>query len=392
MANPPRNDRGLRFGEGSVHVRSGTKVQARWNDGAKTRARTFTADTIDEARDMAEDFLRAMARERRSGRYVSPSDLTVTDILKEYQGRGKQRWSTNTQATYGLLARKHIEPHIGKRRIIDLTPRILQLWIDTLAGTSLSPAVIENAKIVVSGACREAVQLGVIPVNPALGLRLPTRKKVEMPTWSGEDVRAVMAACEPELWMRTFYTVALTTGMRPGELRALMWKDIDLEAARLQCRRSMTRDASFKAIVGDQTKSGRTRVIAIPGETVFALKAFQQAQRTRRVAHIDWRATDIVFDGGNGAFVPLTTLENRHRAICAAANVERIRLHDLRHTSATLMIEADVHPKIISDILGHSSIAITMDRYAHVSTELQRTATAKLGDVLSGIMKRRDPA
>lgn len=392
MANPPRNDRGLRFGEGSVHVRGATKVQARWNDGAKTRARTFTADTVDEARDMAEDFLRAMARERRSGRYVSPSDLTVADILKEYQERGKQRWSTNTQATYGLLARRHIEPHIGKRRIIDLTPRILQLWIDTLAGTSLSPAVIENAKIVVSGACREAVQLGVIPVNPALGLRLPTRKKTEMPTWSGEDVRAVMTACEPDLWMRTFYTVALTTGMRPGELRALMWKDIDLDAARLQCRRSMTRDASFKAMVGDQTKSGRTRVIAIPGETVAALKAFQQVQRTRRVAHIDWRATDIVFDGGNGAFVPLTTLENRHRAICSAANVERIRLHDLRHTAATLMIEADVHPKIISDILGHSSIAITMDRYAHVSTELQRTATAKLGDVLSGIMKRRDPA
>ncbi|MGI8486245.1 MAG: tyrosine-type recombinase/integrase, partial [Thermomicrobiales bacterium] len=110
------------------------------------------------------------------------------------------------------------------------------------------------------------------------------------------------------------------------------------------------------------------------------------------LAHGDWHVTDIVFDRGNGAFVPLTTLEKHHRAICAAATVQHIRLHDLRHTAATLLLEADVHPKVVSDILGHSSIAITMDRYAHVSDALQRAATSRLGDVLSGETQQRNPA
>lgn len=385
-------DRGLRFGEGSVLVRGETKVQARWPDGGRMRAKTFTAATVGEARDLAEDHLRKIARDKRSGRYVPPSELTVEGLMAEYLERGKQRWSTNTQASYALLVRRWIIPGIGMQRVVELTTRYLQTWFDGLVRDGQQPSQVNNIRIILSGAFREAVRLGTLATNPVTGIRTPTRRKTVLSTWSAPDVRAVLAACAGDVWMHTFYTVALTTGMRPGELRALMWKDIDLEAGRIQCRRSMTRDASFRAMVGDQTKSGRTRVIAIPGETVIALKSVQQDQRTRRIAHADWQATDIVFDRGSGTFIALTTLETRHRAICAAAKVQHIRLHDLRHTAATLLLEADVHPKVVSDILGHSSIAITMDRYAHVSDALQRAATSRLGDVLRGETKRQNPA
>lgn len=384
--------RTVRYGDGFLTPRGPAKVQARWKDGTKTRGKTFDADTLEAAWDLAEDHLRKISRDKRDGRYTSPSDLTVAQILGEYRERGASRWSANTQATYKLLATKHIVPYIGKRKIVDVTPRVLQLWIDDLGKTGLSPAVIENAKIVVSGACREAVQMGVIPTNPAIGLRLPARKKSQMPTWTADEVRAVIAACGNDLWMRTYYTVALTTGMRPGELRALMWKDVDIEQARLHCRRSMTRDASFRAMVGDQTKSGRTRVIALPMETIAILQEMRKDQVRRQVAHANWQKADLIFDRGDGRFMALTTLERRHQLTIETAKVTRIRLHDLRHTAATLLLEADVHPKIVSDILGHSSIAITMDRYVHVSTDLQRTATEKLGNVLSAGSKRSEPA
>lgn len=381
MTTPTRT---VRYGDGYLTERGPTKVQARWKDGDKTRAKTFTAETLDAAWDAAEDHLRQIARDRRDGRYESPSDLTVTQLVKEYRDRGKSRWSTNTQATYRLLAEKHVLPYIGKRKVIDLTPRILQLWIDDLRKTDLSSAVIENAKIVLSGACREAVQMGVIPTNPALNLRLPARKKTQMATWSAQEVRDIIRACGEDLWMRTFYTVALTTGMRPGELRALMWRDIDFEETRVQCRRSMTRDASFRAMVGDQTKSGRTRVIAIPDETVSALKLLRDHQEQREKRHDQWQATGVVFDRGDGRFMPLTTLETRHDAIQTRAGVKRIRLHDLRHTFSTLALQQGANIKVISDILGHSSIAITMDTYVHTDVGMHRSVVNALGSLMDG--------
>ncbi|HEU0164618.1 MAG TPA: tyrosine-type recombinase/integrase [Thermomicrobiales bacterium] len=397
MTKPSRT---LRYGDGFLTQRGDATVQARWKDGPKMRAKTFRGETLEHAWEQAEDHLRQIARDRRDGRYTSPSDLTIKQLLEEYRDRGATRWSMNTQATYGQLVTTHIVPHLGSRRIIDLTPRMVQLWIDGLHKQGLSAAVIENAKIVLSGACREAVQMGIMRMNPTSGLRLPAKPKSRMPTWTSAEVYSVLTAISEiewrkpyvELWMRTFYTLAITTGMRPGELRALMWKDVDLEDGRLTCHRSMTRDPNFKTIVGEQTKGGRARVIAIPEETVAILKEYRRAQVTRRLGAIGWFNTGIVLDRGNGNHIPLTTLENRHKQVIAHAGVTSIRLHDLRHTAATLLLEADAHPKIVSDLLGHSSIAITMDRYVHVSTDLQRSATNVLGSIISGTNKGQKPA
>jgi len=381
MTTPPKPV--VRYGDGSITVRGETTVQARWLDNGTHRAKTFRRDSIEEAMDAAEDHLRKIARDRRDGRYVSPSSLTVRHIVEEYAERGASRWSTNTQATYGLIIRKQIVPHLGNTKIVDLTPRTVQLWIDRLGKEKLSASLIENAKIVLSGACRDAVQMGIIPVNPTTGVRLPKRTTKRMPTWKPAEVQTMLAACGDDLQMRTFYILALTTGMRPGELRGLKWQDSDLAKKRLTCERTFTRDAKFRAVLGTTTKSGRDRVIALADETAKALTSWKTAQDARKQEYgKGWHNEGFVFDRGNGEFWHANTVEHKHARLQEKAKVTKIRLHDLRHTAATLMVEADVHPKVIADILGHSSIAITMDRYAHPGIEMQRKGINALGAVV----------
>lgn len=381
----------IKRGDGWIVVRTlrtGEKrYQARWRNGATVRSKTF------RTRDEASDHLRKIGRAIREGSYTPDSRLTVEEVVTDYLRRGRQRWSANTLATYTLLHRQQITPHIGKRRVVELTPRLVQLWIDGLVSLSLSPSLIENARTVLSGALAEATRLGIVNQNPVQGVKVPTRRAKPMETWSIEQVQRVLAATDDQLQLHAYYLLALMTGMRPGELRALHWEDIELDRIDrhghpdpiVTCRRSMTRDEHFRTIVGVETKTARNRVIAISARVVAGLKRLQQEQRIRQIAHPAWQATGLVFDRGDGSFLARQSLQNMHVRAATAAGVPRIRLHDLRHTYATIELENGTSPKIVSERMGHSSITITLDRYTHVSADLQRAAAAAMEQRIANI-------
>lgn len=356
--------------------------QARWHDGARWRAKTFS--TLDDA----EDHLRTIGRKRRAGHSVAVSDLTVRELVEGYIDRGRRRWSTNTVATYSLLLRQQIVPSLGSVRIVDLTPVRVQRWIDALAG-EVSAAVVENARTVLSGACREAVRLGLIPANPVADTRAPARPRAAKVTWTADEIERVLDTVANNVRQHAFYLVALTTAIRPGELRALQWGDIDFDAGVMQVRRTMTRTEEYRHIVGETTKTSRTRAIALPAETVTALRRLRIDQRERRLAATAWNDRDLVFDRGDGNPLAQQSVATMHRRICEAAEVRRIRLHDLRHTAATQMLRANVHPKVVADVLGHSSVTTTLDIYSHVDVSMQRSAIETLADT---IVRRRSRA
>lgn len=371
----------IRRGDGFVTERpqrDGTvRFQARWREddpqrGVVWRARTFTT------REAAEDHLRQLGRDRRAGRYVPESRLTISGLVEEYLERGRHRWSASTVAAYRQLAASHITPHLGSRRVVDLTPRMVQSWIDTLVRSGLSASTVNNARIVLSGACKEATRLGVIGANPVAGVRIPKRARVTRTAWTREEAATVLETVRDDVLLHAYYLTALTSGMRPGELRALQWGDIDTARGTIHCQRTMTRDERFSPIVGTGTKTGRTRHIAVPQETVAALALVRREQLARRMAAAAWHDTGLVFDRGDGRYLPLTTLDRWHRDVIARAGVRPIRLHDLRHSAATLLLEAGINIKVVSEILGHASITTTLDVYAHVSEDLQREAVELL--------------
>lgn len=379
---PKQRTDGLRYGEGSISARENGTYQARWSErhptGMRQRARTFAT------RDEAEDHLRAIYRQRRDGRYLSPSERTVHDLVTEWLERGRGRWKPATQATYRQRAETHVYPALGTVRAETLTTPRVQHWVDQMVRAGFDASTIDGATRVLSAALREAVQIGVLAHNAAIGIRRPSVQIKEAAVWTREEIADVIGIVAGDPMWSALYRLALTTGMRPGELRALRWSDVDLDARTVTVRRTVTKDAEGRVVIGKTTKTGKPRTIALSASVTDALAAWRSAQRIRQLAHASWHREDLIFDRGNGQLLSLHNWQDHHEALIASAGVQRITLHQLRHTSATQSLEAGEHPKIVSERLGHRSIQTTIDRYSHVSMDLHRAAAESLSDRLFG--------
>lgn len=368
-----------RHGPGTIDERAtagGTvryRARLRLADG---RWRSETHATEDEA----DAWLYETARAIRRGTYTEPSRLTVAEVVREYLDRGVRRWRPSTSATYEQRVRQHLVPALGTVRVVDLTTHRVQAWIDAMDRQGLGPSFVESTARILSGALKEAVRLGVVERNVAVGMRLPAMKRTqrEDQTWTAEQVRRVLVALDGDAQWSALYRLALSTGMRPGELRAVQWRDADLVRGVLHVRRTISRDADWRDRIGTTTKSGRERTVALSPSVVAALRAQRRAQAERQLAHGVWQETGLVFDRGDGGVIAATRWRTRHDRLCARVGVPGIRLHDLRHTAATLLLEHGVHPKVVSDLLGHSSVSMTLDRYSHPSAQLQRSAVDSL--------------
>lgn len=393
-----RDETHLRWGEGWIkeRVRSDgtTAWQAHWVDEGtrvtgqpqKERARSFPT------RDDAEDFLREQLRAKRDGRYTPPSEITVRQLLDDYFMRGAGRWKPNTLYAYRQRAKLYILPHLGETKLTALTTPRLQHWIDGLTRAGRSAVVVRAGVVVIKQALGEAVAIGVMPANPSIGLRLPVVRQARAETWTAPDVARFMAVVGRFPMWNALYRLALTAGLRPGELRALKWGDVDLERGLVQVRRTMSRDADGHVIVGKVTKTGRERSVALAPSVVKALTGWRAAQKIRRIGLKEWSGDAIVFDRGNGLPLDAMVWRHHHRLFAEEAGVAAITLHELRHTTATLELEAGTHPLIVSQRLGHSTIAITLDRYSHVSSALQREAADALDARLFGEEDAADDA
>lgn len=232
----------------------------------------------------------------------------------------------------------------------------------------------ELAVVLLRAALTQALDDGLLLVNPALGLKPPRREPAEMRALSPNECRALLRAARGDR-LCALYVVAIATGMRRGELFALRWSDVDLRRGVLRVVRSYDPHTATMGPV--KTRSGR-RQIALAPDTVAALRAHRDRQR------LEGLPAELVFAGPEGG--PLNPDRVRRGSFlplqAAAKIAPPVRFHDLRHTAATLMLGAGVHPKIVSERLGHASIGITMDQYQHVAPTMQREAAAKVSRLL----------
>lgn len=330
-----------------------TSYIVRWVDrerGARVwRSRSF------RDREEAEDFWHEVATTKRRGTYRSPDALTVGEMVEDYLARGARRWQPATVATYRERARHYIVPPLGHVRLDRLTTVQVQRWVDGLDRAGLAASTIGAAHTVLSGALAEAVRLGLVARNVASGVRLPAVGGTKGQAWTAQEARAVLAEVAAQPRWHALYQVALTTGVRPGELRALRWEDVDWERASLRVRRTVAKaaDGGYTVRAGTKTGPGRTVPLALPA--LAALRVWQKVN-----------AGPYIFSEGQ---TPLRQhiWADMHARICARADVPVIRLHDLRHTAGSLLVERGVPMKVVSDLLGHKSIGTTMDVYVHVT-------------------------
>lgn len=378
--------RKLQWGDGyisMVTLKSGVKkAQARWREpdairGSIQRSRNF--DTWDQAA----DFLRENGRARRDGTYEAESQITLSEAVTEFCNTRleQKKWKSNTYSTNKIFQEKLIDPQLGKKRVTRLRPKEIQTWADQLSKQKAASTVSSTLSIV-RGALKRMVLLGVIPLNPAEPVEVRERTKGEEDAWTLEEVQEILDATRDDPMWHAFYLLGFNTGMRPGELRALRWSDITWEANLVTCARTITKDENGREVVGTTTKTGKPRSLVIGEAVAEALKRWKAIQNEHRLMQGNWQDT-MVFDRGDGRFIPGTTLISKHDKLFANLKAPRYRPHAMRHTYATLEDEIGASPGVTRARLGHASEAMRM-RYTHAQINAQKAAAERVAQLLLG--------
>jgi integrase len=342
----------------------------------------------------AEEAVRAVLAEVRTGAYVPSS----TETVGEYLAAWLERAEPNLRRTTWDGQRKsvgYLTSQPGSVPLQHLQPIQLEACYAELAksggirGKGLSPKTIGNAHAVMRRALGDAERLGLIPRNAARLARPPKVENVEMPTWTSDELGVFLESVREDRLYAAFVVLA-TTGMRRGDLLGLRWADLDLNAGHLSVKQTITA-SNYQIIVGPTKTARSRRRIELDPVTVECLRQHRRDQAAERLTRgAEWQDHDLVSCDTAGE--PLHP-DRFTRYFCrqvSKADVTQIRgPHDLRHTWATLGLKAGVHPKVVSDRLGHSTISITLDIYSHVTPSLDANAANVVAGAIFGSERQR---
>lgn len=296
----------------------------------------------------------------------------------------RHRLRSSTWSRYEEYIRVHVVPQVGRVPLSKLSPQHLDRLYDNRLRAGLSTTTVLHIHRVIHRALEHAVRYGLVARNVAKLVDPPQARHFEMAVLSVEQVHRLLdAAGGPPL--EALIAVAVSTGMRKGELLALQWSAVDVERRVISVKGTLQRVDGELRMVQPKTRKSR-RQVELSDFAVAALRRHKAAQAQQRLlVGSDWNANDLVFPNVYGRPQEGWHLVySRFYRLLDKAGLPRIRFHDLRHTAATLMLSRGVHPKIVSEMLGHSTIAITLDLYSHVTPTMQRQAA----DAMDELMRR----
>lgn len=265
-------------------------------------------------------------------------------------------------------------PRLGEAALQDLTAgQISRLYADLLAD-GVSPASVRTVHSRLRTALRDAVRWHLVPRNPTHDADTPPAPRRPLRTWTAEELASFLEATA-EHRHSVVWHVAAYTGLRRSELLGLRWSDVATNEATLTVRNAVRDSADGYALEEGAKTVRSSRTIHLDRGTVALLRGHRAAQLEQRLAlGPNWEDHGLVFTDEFGHWISPNALSMAWRRAVAGASVPRIRFHDVRHTHATLLLRAGVSPKVVSERLGHASVAFTLDTYAHVMPGMQPEA------------------
>ena len=345
------------------------------------RGRTLTGkrdryyETVTGSKKQAQARDRELRRLLDTGIEIEPSKLTVEEWLDQWiRNYAQPAVSARTLATYKETV-AIFTASLGSVRLRDLRPEHIQATIVSYLASGRTNRTAQKHFVVFKGALRRAVRLGLLYRNPADAVEPPRPKRTEMRTADVETLTRVLEQCEQDDLRRIIY-IAVQTGLRAGELLGLTWSDVDWEHGQIGIRRARN---SFEASGFAEPKARSRRSLAVSQGTLDVLREQRAAQKEQWLALGGrWSDRDLIFPRRDGSAETVDNLSNRWGSLRDRLGLEGLRFHDLRHTSATLALEAGVHPKVVQERLGHANIGVTLDTYSHVLPNMQRAAAETL--------------
>jgi integrase len=312
-----------------------------------------------------------------SGFYVEPSTMSVGDYLESWlRDHVRHTVTPRTFERYRTIVRLHLTPALGHLPLDRLHPMTIQeLWARQL-DTEISSTTVRKHHNVLHSALASAVRMRLLIVNPADAVTPPRPRHREMKVLEDDGVARLLATVKGTA-IHIPVLLALATGMRRGEVLGLRWSDIDFAAGSLAVRQTLQEAEGQRIMKGPKTPRSR-RVIALPSVVVEALRQHRAEQaQVRLLLGARYANLDLVCTQSDGSGWWASNFDRSFRNAKGLANVD-VRFHDLRHTHATQLLIAGVHPKVVSERLGHASIGITLDTYSHVLPSMQEEAADKI--------------
>jgi integrase len=315
------------------------------------------------------------------------SRITVSDYLASWL-KGKASLRPTTGRSYEAHIRLYLQPHLGRLRLSDLRAHHIETMFERIRASNgtrerpLGPTTLKRIHATLMSALQSAVKRRLIPYNPALHIELESVRRVETDFWLPHEVAKFLGEIQADDLFPMIHLMVYR-GLRRGEAIGLLWKDVDLDRGHLRVNQQIVQLGHATA-VGPPKSSQSIRAISLDHRTVTILRSHRASQAALRLAAGDsWIDDGYVFTRADGQHYHPGYVTKHFGALVRASSVPTIRLHDLRHTSATLGLAAGESMKEISARLGHSSIVITSDIYSHVSETMAEASAEKVANLIA---------
>lgn len=320
-----------------------------------------------------------------TGDYVEPSKMRVSEYLTQWLADyAKTNVSPKTYERYAQIIENSIAPKLGNYRLAELRPLHIQgMYSDALregrrdGKGGLSAQTVLHFHRVLHKALAQAVKWQLLARNPADAVDPPRPEKKSMRALDeGETAELLRLVDGSSLFVPVL--IAVTTGLRRGEILALRWQDIDIDSGQATIARSLEQTKNGLRYKRPKTERG-SRNVALPSYTIDVLNRHraEQAERRLRLGPV-YEDNNLICARDDGAAIPPDTLSTNFASTIRRSKMPHVRFHDLRHTHATQLLKQGVHPKVVSERLGHSKIGITLDTYSHVMPGMQEDAAQKV--------------
>jgi integrase len=370
-------------GEGSIYKRSDGRwagvVDLGWLDGKRNRKSMYA-----KTRKEVQEKLNTALLSHRRGLSFQSETLTVSEFLFDWLAESvKPIVRPRTYQSYAELVRLHLEPSLGRIRLSRLTPRDVRKLINSKLNAGLSPRRVQYIHAVLRKALSQAEKDGSVARNVSKLADAPKVEQAEISPFDPNEARLFVKAISGER-LEALYLLAIAIGLRQAEILGLSWKDIDFDKSQCIVRKTLQRiDGEFRFVEPKTTRSRRT--LALPDIVITSLKEHKGRQVGEMlVAGDNWENSDLVFTDLSGKPLADSVVRRRFYRILEGAGLRRQRFHDLRHACASLMISQGVPSREVMETLGHSTIAMTLNRYAHIFQEAQKETADKMGKLLTG--------